>query len=123
MNSIAPDQPPSQPRFQVGNLLGIIAYLRRYPVRVSLCFGLLLINIGIEMKLPQILGNAINHLGAERADAPPFSPWPYLSLFLALVILRAITGAILGPVRNRVVQSTLGDIRSDIYSSIQRLAF
>ena len=55
-------RPQPKPRFQPRNLLGILSFLRPYPGRVALCFGLLLVNIAIEMTLPQILGNAITGL-------------------------------------------------------------
>ena len=38
-------------------------------------------------------------------------------------MIRAGVGFILGPVRNRVIQRTLGDIRASIYDAIQRLSF
>src|SRR5205807_3047241 len=47
----------------------------------------------------------------------------YVLLFVSLVLVRAGNGIILGPIRNRLVQRTLGDIRTAIYDAIQRLAF
>ncbi|PYJ01181.1 MAG: hypothetical protein DME25_18660, partial [Verrucomicrobia bacterium] len=35
-------------RLHPGNLLGILSFLRKYPGRVVLCLGLLLVNISIE---------------------------------------------------------------------------
>ena len=49
-------RPPQPIQRKPRNLLGILAFLRKYPGRVALCLGLLLINIAIEMVLPQILG-------------------------------------------------------------------
>lgn len=116
-------KPQSKPRFQPRNLLGILSFLRPYPGRVALCFGLLLVNIAIEMTLPQILGNAITGLREHVSGAVEFSLWPYVLLFLALVGLRAAVGFILGPVRNRTIQTTLGDIRAAMYNALQRLTF
>ena len=44
-------------------------------------------------------------------------------VFGSLVVIRAVVGFILGPVRNRVIQRTLGDLRAAIYDALQRLAF
>src|SRR5689334_25032661 len=104
--------PQPKPRFQTRNLLGIVSFLRPYPGRVAVCFGLLLVNIAIEMTLPQILGNAITGLRDHVSGAVGFSLWPYVLLFLALIGLRAAVGFILGPIRNRTIQTTLGDIRA-----------
>jgi len=49
---------PLKPR----SLLTIMGFLRKYPMRVASCLALLLVAIGIEMTLPQIIGNAINGL-------------------------------------------------------------
>ena len=56
---------PKAKKFHPRSLLGVLAFLRRYPGRVTLCLGLLLVNIAIEMTLPQILGNAITGLRAH----------------------------------------------------------
>lgn len=113
---------PTKTRGKAKNLLGILAFLGKYPGRVSVCVALLLVNIGIEMALPQILGNAIDHL-REMGAGPAFHPWNSVRLFLALVLIRAAVGYLLGPRRNRAIQLTLGDIRASIYDAIQRLAF
>ena len=105
------------------NLLGIVSFLRRYPGSVALCFGLLLVNIAIEMSLPQILGNAITGLREHAARSAAFSLWPFVQLYLALVAVRATVGFVLGPIRSRTIQATLGDIRAALYNSLQRLAF
>ncbi|MDB6034128.1 MAG: transporter transrane region, partial [Verrucomicrobiales bacterium] len=109
--------------FKPGNLLGILSFLRRYPGGVALAVGLLLINISIEMGLPQILGSAITDLKDHVEHGADFHAWDFAGLFLALALVRAGVGIILGPVRNRLVQRTLGDIRGAIYDAIQRLAF
>ncbi len=44
-------------------------------------------------------------------------------LFVSLVLIRCGNGILLGPVRNRLVQRSLGDIRAAIYDALQRLAF
>ena len=113
----------TKPRLQHGNLLGVLAFLRPYPVRVALCLGLLLVNIAIEMSLPQILGNAITGLRNHVAESASFSLWPFVRFYLALVTLRAGVGFVLGPIRNRTIQTTLGDLRAALYNALQRLAF
>ena len=113
----------SKPRIQPRNLLGILAFLGAYPGRVAFCVGLLLLNIGIEMTLPQILGNAISGLERSLAGGREFVLLPFAGAYLLLVALRAGIGFSLGPVRNRTIQRTLGDIRSAIYNALQRLTF
>ena len=56
------DELPTQTRFKPRNLLGILVFLRKYPREVALTISLLLVNIAIELSLPQILGDAINTL-------------------------------------------------------------
>lgn len=112
-----------EPRVKAGNLLGVIAFLRRYPVQVAACLGLLLVNIAIEMTLPQILGNAITGLRKSIPGDVGFDLSHALWLFVGLVTLRATVGFVLGPIRNRLVQRTLGDIRSAVYDALQRLSF
>src|ERR1043165_2507867 len=105
------------------NLLGILGFLLRYPGGVAVAISLLLINISIEMSLPQILGSAITGLKEHIEHGAGFEPRDYVLLFLALALLRAGVGIIRGPIRNRLVQRTLGDIRGAIYDAIQKLAF
>ncbi len=103
-----------------------MAFLGKYPGPIALTVGLLLVNITIEMSLPQILGMAITDLRLRAPGSPNasgFAMGDYVQLFLALVCVRAGVGFILGPIRNRLVQRTLGDIRAAIYDSLQRLAF
>ena len=107
----------------IKSLPGILAYLGKYPGRVAFCLTLLLINIAIEMTLPQIIGNAVTALRWHMEWGAEFDRNQYVLLFLALVLARAGVGRILGPNRNKLVQSTLGDIRRAIYDSMQRLSF
>jgi ATP-binding cassette subfamily B protein len=102
-------------------LWGVTRFLGRRPGWVSLSIGLLMFNIGIELTLPQILGNAMTRLkGAEAAAFPLGS---YVGLFLGLVTLRTAVGFVLGPIRNRTAQRTLGDIRAAVYDALQRQTF
>ncbi len=119
------DSPASKPRFKPRNLLGVLAYLRNYPGGVAWCISLLLVNISIEMTLPQVLGNAITALRElpVRTEAGGFSIQPYALLFLGLICVRGCVGYILGPIRNRTIQRTLTDIRSAMYNALQRLTF
>ena len=109
-------------RVKPRSLLGVIAFLAKYPHLVALCVGLLLVNICIEMSLPQILGMAITDLRLHDIGQS-FPIRDYVQLFLSLVVIRAGVGFILGPIRNRLVQKTLGDIRAAIYDALQRLTF
>src|SRR5262245_56801053 len=112
-----------KPRFRIRSLLGIVAFLRRYPVGVIVCLALLLVKITIEMILPQVLGNAITGLRQAVAPDRTFDVWPFVRLYVMLVALRMCVGFVLGPVRNRTIQRTLGDIRGAVYNSLQRLSF
>ena len=117
----APDVKPAKLQFR--SLLGVLAFLRRYPGRVAVCLSLLLVNIAIEMSLPQILGNALTGLREQMAGGRDFPIQQLAWLFLALVGVRAGVGFVLGPIRNRTIQTTLGDIRATLYNALQRLAF
>ena len=114
---------PPEPRFKSRNLLGVLAFLRKYPGRVTLCFSLLLINVGIDMSLPQFIGNAITDLRRYMDEQIPFSPGLYVRIILSLVLIRTGVAYILGPIRNRTVQFTLADIRAATYNAMQRLPF
>ena len=114
---------PREPRFKSRNLLGVLAFLRKYPGRVTLCFSLLLINVGIDMSLPQFIGNAITDLRRYMDEQIPFSPGLYVRIILSLVLIRTGVAYILGPIRNRTVQFTLADIRAATYNAMQRLPF
>lgn len=98
----------------------IVGFLARRPGWTTLSIGLLLINIGIELSLPQFLGFTITALG-ERSTPPALGV--SVAIFLALVVLRALVGLVLGPVRNRTAQTTLGDIRAAVYDALQRRSF
>jgi len=110
-------------RIRPRNLLGVLSFLKKHPGGVALCVGLLLVNIAIEMTLPQVLGNTITGLRDHLALGNEFSIWPFAALYLVLISVRTIVGFILGPVRNRTIQTTLTDIRSAVYNALQRLAF
>src|SRR4051812_28833331 len=109
--------------FKPRNLLGILAFLLKYPGGVAIAVSLLLVIISIELSLPQILGSAITDLKEHVEHGSGFQPRDYVLLFLALALIRAGLALILGPIRNRLVQATLGDIRGAIYDAIQKLAF
>lgn len=112
-----------KPRVKPRNLIGILQFLGKYPGRVATCVALLMAIIGIDLTLPQIIGNAITNLRWHVAWGAAFDPWNYVLLFGSLVLVRAGFAHILGPERNRLIQLTLGDIRAAIYDAIQRLAF
>src|SRR5688500_6471058 len=105
------------------SLAGMLAFLGRYPGRVAACISLLLVNISIEMSLPQIIGNAITNLRWHMEWGAEFARLDYVALFISMVLIRTGVGHLLGPTRNRLVQRTLNDIRTAIYNSMQRLSF
>ena len=105
------------------SLAGILSFLLRYRRRVALCLALLLVNISIEMTLPQLVGQAITSLRWRLEWGADFQLRSFVLVFAALVSTRAGVGYILGPIRNKLVQRTLGDIRAAVYDAIQRLAF
>ncbi len=105
------------------SLLTILGFLKAYPGMLSLAIGLLLINIGIELSLPQVLGEAMTTLQRHVEKQEVFSPMLFVAIYLSLATVRAGVGFILGPIRNRLVHTTLGDIRAAIYSALQRMAF
>ncbi len=74
---------PSEARFKPRNLLGIILFLRKYPGPVGLCLSLLLVNIGIEMALPQIIGDTITNLRRAVTANVAFSPGFHVKLLVA----------------------------------------
>jgi ATP-binding cassette subfamily B protein len=114
---------PTQTRLQPRNLLGVVAFLRAYPAAVVLSVSLLLVNIAVELWLPQILGSAITQLRWHIEWGATLDLRACVLLFVSLVLVRAGNGILLGPIRNRLIQRTLGDIRAAIYDSLQRLAF
>ena len=92
------------------NLLGILAFLRKYPGRVAVCFSLLLVIVGIDLSIPQFIGEAINDLRRAVDESVPFSSGIYVEMILSLVLIRAGLAYILGPIRNRTVQFTLSKV-------------
>ena len=98
----------------------IVGFLGKRPGWTALSIGLLLLNISIELSLPQFLGSTITALGGTVADG---SLGTTIGLFLGLVVLRAGIGLVLGPIRNRTAQTALGDIRAAVYDSLQRRSF
>ncbi len=114
---------PAAPAFRARNLLGVLSFLMRYRGSVALAVGLLLFNIALEMTLPQVSGVAINELQKAMATKQPFNPWWYAGAFVGLALVRAGVGFALGRVRNKLVQSTLKDIRAAYFDAVQRLSF
>lgn len=106
------------PHFKPRNLLGVLAFLGKYPGRVALSVSMLLSVIAIEMVQPRMLGHAINALGGQG-----FQPWHFAAIFFALVVAKEVIRFLLGPVRNGLIHRTLNDIRAAIYDALQRLAF
>src|SRR4051812_36699665 len=120
---MATAEPEKKPLHGVQSLWGVLKFLSRYRWAAALAIALLLVNITIEMTLPQILGSAITQLREHRAGQADYPAALYVQIFVSLVLIRGAVGFILGPVRNRVIQRTLGDIRGAIYDAIQRLSF
>jgi ATP-binding cassette subfamily B protein len=113
----------TETRVRPRNLLGVLAFLKAYPRQVTLSVALLLVIIAIDLTLPQIIGDTISGLRARLAGSVEFDLAAQARVFVSLVLLRACLAMLLGPIRNRTVQRTLGDIRAAIYNAIQRLAF
>jgi ATP-binding cassette subfamily B protein len=113
----------SQKPRAIRSLLGVLSFMGKYPGRISFCVLLLLVNITIEMSLPQIIGNAVTNLRWHIEWNAFFDRRAYVWLFASLVTIRACVGHLLGPGRNRLVQQTLNDIRSALYDAMQRLSF
>src|ERR1041384_2618559 len=78
-----PDQMETKPKKGLRSLLGVLAFLGRYPGRVAGCLCLLLVNITIEMTLPQIIGNAITNLRWHMEWGAEFARNNYVLLFLS----------------------------------------
>lgn len=105
-------------------LWGVVGFLRPDPWPVTGSIGLLLVNIGIELSLPFILGRTITGLGRAGVDgAPPVDLKAAAVLFVALVVTRASVGMVLGPLRNITAQRALGRLRSAVYDALQRQTF
>src|SRR5437867_10762844 len=93
-------------RSKTGNLLGVLAFLGKYPGRVLVCLLLLLSIVGLDLTLPQFIGEAITQMQKEKAA---FEPGLYVQIILSLVLVRTGLAYVLGPIRNRTIQATLGD--------------
>ena len=111
------------PAFRSKNLIGVLSFLKHYWVGATLAIGLLFFNIGLEMTLPQISGQAINHFRNALHTGAAFNPWIPAGQFIGLAVLRSVIGFILGRLRNRVVQGTLRDLRAAYFDAVQRLSF
>jgi ATP-binding cassette subfamily B protein len=117
------ESPSTNPRFKTRNLLGVLPFLWRYPRAVAITITMLLMIISIELTLPQVIGHAVSDLRLHLRGEAVFAPRLYVQIFLSLALIRAGLGFVLGPVRNRLVQRSLTDIRGSIYNALQRLAF
>ena len=100
----------------------IVSFLGRRPGWAALSVTLLAVNIAIELALPQILGNAITGL-RDPLTASSFPIARSVLVFVFLVIVRTCVGRVLGPIRNRTAQQTLGDIRAAVYAALQKKTF
>ena len=117
---LSTDQPKRKSLRSLGRVL---RFLGKYPGQVASCFFLLLVNIGIEMSLPRIIGDAVTNLRWNIEWGAAFERGSYVLLFLSLALVRAGIGHLLGPARNRLVQRTLGDIRGAVFDAMQRVSF
>src|SRR3954468_19419417 len=105
------------------SLLGVLSFMAKYPWPIAICISLLLVNIAIEMTLPQIIGTAVTNLRWHIEWGAQFDSKNYVLLLLALVFIRTGVGHILGPVRNKIVHNTLNDLREAVYDAMQRFSF
>lgn len=113
---------PETPKPKYG-LLDALAYLGKYPGQVCLSLGLLLVIIGLELVLPQIIGHWIDHIKSATAKDIATSSFAIAALFLTLGLIREVLRYILGPTRNRLIHRSLCDIRIDFFDSLQRQGF
>jgi ABC-type multidrug transport system fused ATPase/permease subunit len=111
------------PKIKPRALLGVLRFMLKYPIASIVCLLMLSAIIAIDLILPQILGNAVTNLRWAHEWGATFSPSQYVLLFLSLVLCRTGIAFLVGPLRNRLVQTTLSDIRGAVYNAIQRLEF
>ena len=104
-------------------LIAVLAYLKPYPWLVCGAVGLLLVNIGIEMSLPRIIGQAVAAFREALNGGRGVNPGVFVGWVAGLVMVRFVCGLVLGRIRNRLVQRSLADLRAAIYDAIQRHAF
>src|SRR5207247_9340616 len=107
---------PTQTRVQSRNLLGVLAFLRAYPAPVVLSVSLLLVNIAVELSLPQILGSAITQRRWHIEWGATLDLQACVLRFVALAMVRARNAILLGPIRTRLVQCTRGYLRPPTYT-------
>jgi ATP-binding cassette subfamily B protein len=117
----------ADPKATKGNwrdLRRVVAYLGRYPVAVAASLGLLLTILALEMAIPQVVGLAVDALRAALARGErDFGIGTYAWLLAAMALARAALAIVLGPIRNRLIQRVLADIRLDVLQAIHRLTF
>ena len=104
-------------------LIAVLAYLKPYPGMVCGAVGLLLVNIGIEMSLPRIIGEAVAAFREALNGTRIVNPSAFVAWLVGLVLVRFGCGLVLGRIRNRLVQRSLADLRADIYDALQRHSF
>ena len=114
---------PDAPRFRPRNLLGVLSFLKNYPLSTATAVGLLLVNISLEMAMPRVSGTAINQLRDALARHQVYNPWKLAVLFVSLALIRSTLAFIMGRVRNLLVQGTLRDIRAAYFDAVQNLSF
>jgi ABC-type multidrug transport system fused ATPase/permease subunit len=119
MKATSSGKPGLRPR----NLLGVLSFLKRYKAGTTLAILMLLVNIGLEMTLPQVLRTAINRMHDALTAGLYYGPWVLAGLYVGLALVRAILGFAMGRIRNRLIQATLRDIRSAYFDAVQRLSF
>jgi len=107
----------------LNSLRKAVRFLARYPRLMAFSIGLLLVNISIELYLPQIIGDCITALRFHAERSLPFDYRPFVYLYGSLVLIRAGVGYILGPIRNRAMQGSLADLRTALFDVIQNLGF
>jgi ABC-type multidrug transport system fused ATPase/permease subunit len=119
-NNASAKKPPGV----AASLRTVVGFLGRRPGATALTVGLLLVNICIELSLPQIIGETINGLRSLPSGVSPRGLLVVTAgLYLAMVALRTCVGLILGPLRNQTAQRTLGDLRAAVYEALQRQTF
>ena len=101
-------------------LIRILSYLRPYRWRLVVVYGALLVALGLQLTIPQVLGRAIDHGVVDRDLG-------YLGRAAALIIVLALLQALFTFVRSygtNVLAEQVGtDLREQLYAKFQELPF
>ncbi|HWV23850.1 MAG TPA: ABC transporter ATP-binding protein [Thermomicrobiales bacterium] len=101
-------------------LLRILTYLKPYTRRLIIVYASLLIALGLQLSIPQVLGRAIDH-GVIARD------YHYLTKAALLIVGLAVAQSIFTFIRsygtNTVAEYVANDLRNELYATFQELPF